>query len=120
MDKNTQALWQSREDLKIRIWVDQKHSKRRDLLKAFSQQNIGKTPNESSLAEKIHAMTEKEILRLYQEMATSLKELKDSPWRSAVGRAFSSLGLKGEFIENYIERIGNLKGLLGIELPEVE
>jgi len=65
-------------------------------------------------------MTEKEILRLYQEMAPSLKELKDSPWRSAVGRAFSSLGLKGEFFENYIERIGNLKGLLGIELPEVE
>lgn len=103
MPKSLQQSWREQNDLKIRLGVDQKFSSKEELVNAFRRGNLGQIPFEEEQLKKAASSNPEQLLRLYRQLAPNLASLKDSPWRSAIGSAFSRMGVKGEHFENYIE-----------------
>lgn len=103
MPESLQQEWRKREDLKIRLGVDQKYSSHKELVEAFRRGSVGQIPFEQEQLGKLQPSTLEQQIQLYRQMAPDLASLKDSPWRSAIGNAFFRLGLKGEHFDHYIE-----------------
>ncbi len=98
-----QKEWRERQDLKIRLGVDQKYSSHKELVEAFRRGSVGQIPFEQEQLSKIQSLTLEQQIQLYRQMAPDLASLKDSPWRSAIGNAFFRLGINGNHFEHYIE-----------------
>jgi hypothetical protein len=113
MDQKTQLSWQSAEDLKIKLVIEERYSNLDELLNSFRTNSFGQIPPELQTEKFLEAKKNwkmkdrdsrfKTLLGVYQRMAPNLSKLQDNPWRSAVGSTFFELGIRGEFFENYIE-----------------
>jgi hypothetical protein len=113
MNQETQLSWQSAEDLKIKLQVEERYSSLDELLDSFRSKGYGQIPPQFQDQNFLEAKKKwkignrdshfKILLATYQQMAPNLSKLQDNPWRSAVGNTFYQMGLKGEFFQNYIE-----------------